>query len=169
MGSPMLEDPDTFSCSYKPFSLSYKVAPFSLLVWSLFSFSFFSRIANPPSQYILIFIAQGEWRCYDYLFTCLNGGPIPSFLSGCSIGKGGNGIGIDSHLQKLARQRYSQRRYQATEYRVSPCYDTPNQVKDNREGLALGIQDSAVSSRLLGLDWALRCPKQGYRFQMGMG
>ena len=32
------------------------------------------------------------------------GGLILSFLSGCSVEKGGNGIGIDSHLQKTAWQ-----------------------------------------------------------------
>ena len=36
--------------------------------------------------------------------TSANWGPIPSSLSGCSVGKVGSGIGIDSHLQKLAQQ-----------------------------------------------------------------
>ena len=43
--------------------------------------------------------------------TSANGGPIPSSLSGCSVGKGGNGIGTYSHLQKPAMQQYSQRHY----------------------------------------------------------
>ena len=30
--------------------------------------------------------------------THVDGGPIPSFLSGCSIGNGGNDIGTGSHL-----------------------------------------------------------------------
>ena len=32
--------------------------------------------------------------------TCVDGGPIPSFLSGCFVGNGGNGIGPDSYLKK---------------------------------------------------------------------
>ena len=40
------------------------------------------------------------------LFISGNDGPIPSCLSGCLGGRGGSGIGIDSHLQELARQRY---------------------------------------------------------------
>ena len=40
--------------------------------------------------------------------TSVNGGPIPSSLSGCSVRKGGSGIGTDSHIQKPARQRYSE-------------------------------------------------------------
>ena len=76
--------------------------------------------------------------------------PIPSLLSGCSVGKRGNGIGTDSHLQKTAWQRYSRRHYQVAKYRVSPNNDTPDQVKDDREGFAFGIQDSAVSFQPLG-------------------
>jgi len=75
----------------------------------------------------------------------VDGGPIPSLLSGCSVEKGGNGIGTNSHFQKTAQQRNSQRHYRAAEYRVFPSNDTPDQVKDDQEGLALGIQDSAVS------------------------
>ena len=49
------------------------------------------------------------------LFLIIRGnrGPIPSFLSGCSIGSGSNNIGIGSHLQKTIRQRYSLRQYWA--------------------------------------------------------
>ena len=47
IGGPVLRDPGTLSLFYTPFSLSHKVAPFSLLVWSRFSLSFLSRIANP--------------------------------------------------------------------------------------------------------------------------
>ena len=88
--------------------------------------------------------------------TSANRGPISSSLSGCSIGKGGNGIGTYSHLQKPAMQRYSRRHYWAAEYRVSQSNNTSDQVRDDREGLALGIQDGAVSFQLLGPDWALR-------------
>ena len=82
----------------------------------------------------------------------MDGGPIPSLLSGCSVGKGGNDIGTDSHLQKTARQQYSRRHYQATKYKVSPSNDTPDYVKDDQEGLAFGIQDSAVPFQPLGPD-----------------
>jgi len=41
----------------------------------------------------------------------VNRGPIPSVLSGCSIGNSGNGIGIGSYLQKAVWQRYSPRQY----------------------------------------------------------
>ena len=44
-----------------------------------------------------------------------NRGSIPSFLSGCFIGSGSNGIGTSSHLQKVIRQQYSLRQYQAVE------------------------------------------------------
>ena len=88
----------------------------------------------------------------------MNGGPIPSSLSGHLIGKGGSGIGTDSHLQKPARQRYSQRHHRVDEYRVSPSNDTPDQVKDDRERLALGIRQCNL---ILDLGWALRCPDWG--------
>ena len=90
--------------------------------------------------------------------TSVNEGPIPSSSSGCSIGKGGSGIGTDSHLQKPTRQRYSLRLHRAAKYRVSPNNDTPDQVKDVREGLALEIRDSLALFQSLGSDWALRCP-----------
>ena len=63
--------------------------------------------------------------------TNANGGPILSSLRGCSIGNGGNGIGTDSHLQKLARQRYSQGLYRAAKYGMRPSNITPNRVKDD--------------------------------------
>ena len=85
----------------------------------------------------------------------MDGGPIPALLSGCSVGKGGNGIGIDSHLQKTAWQQYSRRHYRAVEYRVFPSNDTPDQVKDDREGLTFVIQESVVLFQLLGPDWPL--------------
>ena len=44
-----------------------------------------------------------------------NKGPIPLFLSGCSIGSGSNGIGTGSYLQKAVQQRYSLRQYWAIE------------------------------------------------------
>ena len=66
MGGPVLRDPSTLSWFYTPFSLPHKAAPFSLLVWSRFSFSFLSRIANPTSPLILLFIALDKWSCYDY-------------------------------------------------------------------------------------------------------
>ena len=44
------------------------------------------------------------------------------------------------------------------EHRVSPSNDTPDQVKDDWERPALGIQDNAVSFQLLDVDWALKCP-----------
>ena len=34
--------------------------------------------------------------------------------------------------------------HRAAEYKVSPNNDTLDQVKDDREGLALGIQDSSA-------------------------
>ena len=64
------------------------------------------------------------------------GGLILSFQSVCPVGKGDNCIGIDSHLQKTARQQYSLRHFQAAEFRVSPSYNPPDQVKDVWEGLA---------------------------------
>ena len=67
--------------------------------------------------------------------TSANKGPIPSSLSGCSIGNGGNGIGTDSHLQKPAQQRYSRRHCRAAEYRVSPSNNISDLVRDDREGL----------------------------------
>ena len=39
----------------------------------------------------------------------------------------------------------------------------PGQVKDDWEGFAFGIQDSAISFQLLGPDWPLRCSDQGCR------
>ena len=93
----------------------------------------------------------------------MDGGPISLLLSGCSVGKGGNGIGTDSHFQKTTRQRYSRRHYRATEYRVFLSSNTPGQVKDDWEGFAFGIQDSAISFQLLGLDWPLRCSDRGCR------
>ena len=101
--------------------------------------------------------------------TSANRGPIPSSLSRCSIGKGGNGIGTDSHLQKPAQQRYSWGHHRVAEQRVSQSNNTSDQVRDDREGLALGIQDGAVSFKLLGLDWTLRHLDRGYRFKMGRG
>ena len=70
--------------------------------------------------------------------------------------EGGNGIGIDSHLQKSTQQRYFQRHYRVAEYKVSPSNNTFDQVRDDREELALGIKDGAVSFQLLSPDWALR-------------
>ena len=93
--------------------------------------------------------------------TSANGGPIPSSLSGYSVRKGGSGIRTNSHLQKPTRQRHSLRLHRAAEYRVSPNNDTPDQVKDVQEGLALEIQDSSALFQSLGLNWALRCPNRG--------
>ena len=55
------------------------------------------------------------------MITSGNRGPIPSFLSGCSIGSGSNGIGIGSHLQNVVQQRYSLRQYR------QPRHGTPEQ------------------------------------------
>ena len=44
-----------------------------------------------------------------------NKGPIPLFLSGCSIGSGSNGIETGSYLQKAVQQQYSLRQYWAIE------------------------------------------------------
>ena len=35
--------------------------------------------------------------------SCEWGGPIPSVLSGCSVGNSGNGVGISFCLQKAVR------------------------------------------------------------------
>ena len=101
--------------------------------------------------------------------TSANRGPIPSSLSGCSVGKCGNGIGTDSHLQNPAQQRYSWGHHRVAEQRVSQSNNTSDQVRDDWEGLALGIQDGVVSFKLLGLDWTLRHLDRGYRFRMGRG
>ena len=93
----------------------------------------------------------------------MDGGSIPSLLSDCSVEKGGNDIRTDSHFQKTAQQQYSRRHYRATEYRVFLSSNTPGQVKDDWEGFAFGIQDSAISFQLLGPDWPLRCSDQGCR------
>ena len=139
-------------CSESQLCTRFRKPSFSpdivILILSIFSL----ELPTPFSQSILLFIAWGEWRCHDYFLTCAKGGLILSFLSGCSVEKGGNGIGIDSHLQKTARQWYSLRHFRVAEYRASSSYDTPDQVKDVWEGLALGTWDSTISFQLLGLD-----------------
>ena len=45
----------------------------------------------------------------------MNASPIPSVLSGCSVGNSGNGIESGSCLQKAIRQRYSPKQYRAFE------------------------------------------------------
>ena len=150
-------------------SFSHKATPLSFGIVPLLSMCS-PQNCQPPHLNPFSPLFSSRWvEVSDYSLTYVNGGPIPSFLSGRSIGKGGNGIGTDSHLQKPARQRYSHRHYWATEYRVSPSNDTPDQVEDDQKGLAVGVQDSAVSSQLLGPDWSLRCPDLGYRPEMGMG
>ena len=52
---------------------------------------------------------------------------------------------------------------------MSQSNNTSDQVRDDWEGLALGIQDGVVSFKLLGLDWTLRHLDRGYRFRMGRG
>ena len=129
----------------KPFSLPHRVTPFLFQFSRSFLLRFLTPFYNPHSSF-----------SSPIPLTSANGAPIPSSLNGCSIGKGGNGIEIDSHLQKPARQRYSRWHYWAIEYRVSPSKNTSDRVRDNWEGLVLGIQDGAVSFQLLGLDQALR-------------
>ena len=48
---------------------------------------FFLEFPTPTSKSVILFIARGEWRCHDYSLTRANRGPIPSFLSGCPVGK----------------------------------------------------------------------------------
>ena len=67
-------------------SLSLKATPpfFGIVLLSVCS----TQNCQPPSsQSILLYIAWGEWRCHDYSLTRVNGGPIPSFVSGRSIGR----------------------------------------------------------------------------------
>ena len=70
------------------------------LSWSSHSFlSIFSpELSTSTSQSIFLFITRGKWRCYDYFLTRVNRDPNPSFLNGCSIEKGGNGIETNFHL-----------------------------------------------------------------------
>ena len=70
----------TPSFSHKATSLFFWDSPSTLCV-------FFPGLPTSTSKSILLFIAQGEWRCDDYSLTRANRGPIPSFLSGCSVGK----------------------------------------------------------------------------------
>ena len=84
----------------------------SLLILLLFALCFLSKIANHFSFYSPIY--SFRWVEALWLFpdlTRVDGGPIPSFLSGCSVGNGGSGIGTGSHLQKMVRQQYSPRQY----------------------------------------------------------
>ena len=86
MGGPSPGDPITHSCFCKPLSLPQSHSPFfwnspsSLCV-------FFPELPTLTSQSILLYIAWDEWRCHDYSLTRVNGGLIPSFLSGHSIGE----------------------------------------------------------------------------------
>ena len=64
--------------------------------------------------------------------TSANGGPIPSSQSGCFVGEGGSGIGIDSYLQKPTRQQCSRRHYCAVECRVPPSNNALYQVRSDR-------------------------------------
>ena len=117
MGSSLFGDPNTRSSLSKLFFfLTFWVA---LLTMVIILHSLFSRIANtppPPSlhppTYSLRWVER-LWLIPDS--TCVDGGPIPSFLSGCSVGNGGNGIETGSHLQKVVRQWYFPGQYQATE------------------------------------------------------
>ena len=91
-----------------------------VLILSLFTLYFLSRVANPHfSLYSPIYSlrwVEALWLLPDLIRV--DGGPIPSFLSGCSVGNDGNGIGTDSHLQKATRQRYSPSQYRATKSNI---------------------------------------------------
>ena len=93
----------------------FLVAP--LTVDTIILHSLLSRIPNP---HFLLYSPTYSLRWVEVLwlfidFTRVDGGPIPSFLSGCFIGNGGNGIRTSSYLQKAIQQWYSPRQYWATE------------------------------------------------------
>ena len=133
MGGPILGDLSTLL--FKPLSFPHRITTF--LSQSGFSpLNVFSRITNPlfliHFSYLQAKIGGGAMITSPYQYKW---GSILSSQSGCFVGKGGSGIGIDSHLQKPARLRCSQRHYRAAECKVSPSNNTPNQVTSDREGL----------------------------------
>ena len=103
---------------------------------------FFLGLPTPTSKSVLLFIAWGEWRCHDYSLTHANGGPIPSFLSGCSIGKVVMALElIPTFKGPLGRDILEG----ITEQGISKQW-YPDQVEGGRRGYAMGVQDSVVSS-----------------------
>ena len=120
MGSSLFGDPNTRSILSKLFFFFFFWRFESLfLLWLLFFTLFSLELPThppPPSlhppTYSLRWVER-LWLIPDS--TCVDGGPIPSFLSGCSVGNGGNGIETGSHLQKVVRQWYFPGQYQATE------------------------------------------------------
>ena len=104
------------SCLPKLFSLPHRVIPF--LPQSNHSFlSMFPLELPTPSFSFNPSIYSLRWVEALWLLPLpnANGGPILSFVSGCSVESGSNGIETGSHLKQTARQRYSPRQYRAVE------------------------------------------------------
>ena len=107
--------------------------PFFLRIIVLFLLSVLSRIANP--LFLILF---------SYLQARISGGAMITPPYQCEWGsnsiiskwtlhrEGGSGIGTDSHLQKLARQRCSQRHYRAAKCKASSSNNSPDQVRSDR-------------------------------------
>ena len=99
-------------------------------------------------------IYSSRWMEVLWLFLVIsgNGGPIPSFLSGCSIGSGDNGIGTSSHLQKVVWQRYSPRQYWVVETWSFRGITFPSKLQLIGKGW---IGPQSVAGSRLQVQWAL--------------
>ena len=102
------------------------------------------------------------------LLTSANGGPIPSSQNGCSVRKGGSGIGIDSHLQKPAQQQCSQGHYRVRCLRATTLL-TKLEMIGRRGGLleVFRLVWSYFSSWAQIGPWGVRAEARGPK--MGIG
>ena len=107
MGSPLPEDLVALTLVFTNSSLPLTTSLPSLLMWLP---PFFSFSLQPPPYFSLYFpIYSLRWMAVLWLFLVIsgNGGPILSFLSGCSIGSGGNGSDIPQGNTGQPRPGYS--------------------------------------------------------------
>ena len=117
-GSSLLIDPMTPLSSLElPFFPLWVALPHGgTSSLSLLLFIFSSKLPTPTLHSIMLFIAWGWWMFLNYILVslvCVGSNFDYSWQGMCSIGNNGNGIGISSCLQKIARQQYSPRQYRA--------------------------------------------------------